>query len=70
MSVGKDAVAGIPETEWNAFVLGITYRQWLIGKALAGILANPEFATTSVGDTTKAIIDQVDSVLERLDSEP
>ena len=50
---------------------GITYRDWLIGKVLQGLCANPQLASRNIShdDISKEAINQIDNLLSKLDKE-
>lgn len=48
---------------------GMTYREWLIGQALAGLCANPAIVDAAPHRVSTWALDQVDNVLKKLQKE-
>ena len=49
-------------------LLGMSYRQWLIGRAMQGLLGNPN-AVMDQDECAESAIIHADAVIARLDSE-
>jgi hypothetical protein len=68
MSVGSEPAFPIPDNPVFGPYGGMTYRQWLIGQCIQGILANPNrpHASDTCGEDA---ISQADFLISELDAE-
>ena len=48
---------------------GMTLRQWYVGQALAGLMANPRTVTTSHKADAEACIQAADAIIAELEKE-
>lgn len=67
MSVGDNPAFSRAEGETTYAEDGMTYRQWLIGQALAGLNANPSMNDMTSEWQAARAVQSADFIIERLD---
>jgi hypothetical protein len=67
----EQAFPMLKKDPWGAYYHfgGMTYRQWLIGQSIVGVIGDPELNNNSCSRYAEKAISLVDSIIAKLEQE-